>query len=552
MKSGEWKEKLEGDYKKRGRRKPVFYSESRIELKDLYDQEALDAAGFEAERDLSRPGEYPFTRGIYPSMYRADFWAMGQYAGFGNPEATNLRYKYLMSKGQTALAVALDLPTQLGVESDDELADGEVGKAGVAINSLKDMEALFDGIPLNTTKQIFTTANAIGPIMLALFLATGEKQGVDASEYVVVLQNDILKEYVARGAYVFPPTPSLKFGVDAIEYCTKHHPKFKPICICGSHMRQGGATASQEIAFTLANAQAYIDEALSRGLHIDDFAPLLECQLSVPMNLFEEICKYRAFRRMWAKMMKERYGAQKEESMKCVIRVYTTGYTMTAQQPMNNIVRVTIECLAAILGGVQSLSANAMDEVISIPTEKAAKVALMTQHILANETGIADVVDPLGGSYYIETLTNELERDALKIMEEIASKGGAQKAIENGVYQGYCRKSASEYQQQIESGERVIVGLNKFQDDDEVIDAESFKSEEGIQERIIAKMQQVKTDRDNDEVKRCLLRLEEDVRAGKNSVPALIDCVRAYATIGEMCQVLGNIWGYYREGASWM
>lgn len=552
MKNNEWQEKLAADYKKRGRRKPQFYSESKIELQDVYSQDDLTAAGFNAAEDIALPGEYPFTRGIYPSMYRADFWAMGQYAGFGNPEATNLRYKYLMSKGQTALAVALDLPTQLGVESDNELADGEVGKAGVAINSLKDMEALFDGIPLNTTKQIFTTANGIGPIMLALFLATGEKQGVDASEYVVVLQNDILKEYVARGAYIFPPTPSLKFAVDAIEYCTKNHPKFKPICICGSHMRQGGATASQEIAFTLANAQAYIEEALSRGLNIDDFAPLLECQLSVPMNLFEEICKYRAFRRMWARMMKERYGAQKEESMKCVIRVYTTGYTMTAQQPMNNIVRVTIECLAAILGGVQSLSANAMDEVISIPTEKAAKVALMTQHILANETGIADVVDPLGGSYYIESLTNDLEKQALVIMEEIAAKGGAQNAIESGVYQAYCRKSASEYQQQIESGERVIVGLNKFQDDDDVIDAESFKSEEGIQERIIEKMHQVKADRDNAVVARCLQQLESDVRAGKNTVPALIECVKAYATIGEMCNVLGGIWGYYKEGSSWM
>ena len=552
MKREGWNAALEADYKRRGRRKPVFCSESKIELKDVYDQVDLEATGFDAERDISLPGQYPFTRGIYPSMYRADFWAMGQYAGFGNPEATNLRYKYLMSKGQTALAVALDLPTQLGVESDDELADGEVGKAGVAINSLRDMEALFDGIPLNTTRQIFTTANAIGPIMLALFLATGDKQGVDPSEYVVVLQNDILKEYVARGAYVFPPVPSLKFAVDAIEYCTKHHPRFKPICICGSHMRQGGATAAQEIAFTLSNAQAYIDEALSRGLDIDDFAPLLECQLSVPMNLFEEICKYRAFRRMWARMMKERYHARKEESMKCVIRVYTTGYTMTAQQPMNNIVRVTMECLAAILGGVQSLSANAMDEVISIPTEKAAKVALMTQHILANETGIADVADPLGGSYYIESLTNELETQALAIMEEIAAKGGAQKAIEDGIYQAHCRKAASEYQQQIESGERVIVGLNKFQDDDEVIDAESFKSEDGIQERIIAKMQQVKAERDNDEVARCLKRLEEDVRAGKNSVPALIDCVKAYATIGEMCKVLGGIWGYYKEGASWM
>lgn len=552
MKTNEWQAALDADYKRRGRRKKVFHSESKIELNDVYDGDDLTATGFKPEDDLGLPGEYPYTRGIYPAMYRADFWAMGQYAGFGNPEATNLRYKYLMEKGQTALAVALDLPTQLGVESDEELADGEVGKAGVAINSLKDMEALFDGIPLSNTRQIFTTANAIGPIMLALFLVAGEKQGVDPSSFTIVLQNDILKEYVARGAYIFPPTPSLKFTADAIEYCTKHHPHFKPICICGSHMRQGGATAAQEIAFTLSNAKAYIEEALSRGLDIDAFAPLLECQLSVPMNLFEEISKYRAFRRMWARMMKEHFHAQKPESMKCVIRVFTTGYTMTAQQPLNNIVRVTIECLAAILGGVQSLSANAMDEVISIPTEMAAKVALMTQHILSNETGIADVVDPLGGSYYIESLTNELEKKALQIMEEIDAKGGAQKAIEDGFYQGHCRRSASEYQQQIESGERVIVGLNRFQDDGEEVDADCFKAEEGVQERIIEKMQQMKSERDNDEVARCLRNLESDVRAGKNSVPALIECVRAYATIGEMCQVLGGIWGFYKEGSSWM
>jgi methylmalonyl-CoA mutase N-terminal domain/subunit len=414
------------------------------------------------------------------------------------------------------------------------------------------MEEIFDGIPLNKTRQIFTTANAIGPIMLALFLALGEKQKLEASEYTVVLQNDILKEFVARGAYIFPPTPSLKFAIDAVEYCTKNHPHFKPIVVCGSHMRQGGATATQEIAFTLANAQAYIDEAVSRGLDIDAFAPLLECQLSVPMNLFEEICKYRAFRRMWARMMKERYGAKDPKSMQCVIRVYTTGYTMTAQQPLNNIVRVTIEALGAILGGVQSLSCNGYDEVISIPTEQAARVALMTQHILSNETGIADVVDPLGGSYYIESLTNEMEKEALKIMELIAEKGGAQKAIEDGYFQSQCRKSASEYQQQIEKGERVIVGVNKYQEQEEEVGAQSFKVEEGIQERIIEKLKQFKSERNGEEVAKALRNLENDIKAGKNSVPALIECVNAYATIGEICQVLGDIWGYYTEGSSWM
>jgi len=427
-----------------------------------------------------------------------------------------------------------------------------VGKAGVAINSLKDMEAIFDGIPLNKTRQIFTTANAIGPIMLALFIALGEKQGLDPSQYTIVLQNDILKEYVARGTYIFPPSPSLRFSIDVVEYCTRHHPHFKPIVICGSHMRQGGATAIQEVAFTLSNAQAYLDEALDRDLHVDEFAPSMECQLSVPMNLFEEIAKYRAFRRMWARMLKERYHAQNPESMKCFIRVYTTGYTMTAQQPLNNIVRVAIEALGAILGGVQSLSCNAMDEVLSIPSREAAHVALMTQHILANETGVADVVDPLGGSYYIESLTNEIETRALELMEEIADKGGAQKAIEEGFYQMLSRRSASEYQQQIEKGQRIIVGLNRFQEKEEKLKIQSFKVDGGVQERVIDRLHRLKSERDNREVERCLSNLDREVRLGGNSVPPLIDCVRAYATIGEMCRTLGNIWGFYKEGASWI
>ena len=548
----EWKNLLSLDYKNRGRRKPVFYSESKIELADCYDQEELRNTGFDPDKDLGFPGTFPYTRGIYPGMYRADFWIMGQYAGFGNPEATNERFKYLLSKGQTALALALDLPTQLGIESNEEMADGEVGKAGVAINTLRDMEEIFQGIPLNKPRQIFTTANGIGPIMLALFLALGKKQGLDPGQYSIVLQNDILKEYVARGAYIFPPSPSLKFSIDAVEYCTRHSPRFKPIVICGSHMRQGGATAVQEVAFTLSNAQAYIDEAVNRGLNIDDFAPSMECQLSVPMNLFEEVAKYRAFRRMWARMLKERYHAQKPESMKCFIRVYTTGYTMTAVQPLNNIVRVTLEALGAILGGAQSLSCNAMDEVVSIPTQEAAHVALMTQHILAQETGIADVADPLGGSYYIESLTNEIEKRSLALMDQIQKKGGAQKAIEGGFYQTLSRKSASEYQQEIEKGERIIVGVNKFREEKEKVKITCFKVEEGVQEKVIEKLNQIKSERNQGEVERCLRRLDQEVRLGENSVPALIDCALAYGTISEMCQVLGNIWGFYHEEAKWM
>jgi len=552
MKSEDWNKCLARDYEKRGRRKPVFFTDSKIKLDDVYDQDDLQRCGFDPEKDLGLPGQYPYTRGIYPSMYRADFWIMGQYSGFGNPEATNQRFKYLLSKGQTALALALDLPTQLGLESDDELADGEVGKAGVAINSLRDLEKIFEGIPLSQPHQIFTTANAIGPIMLALFIALGEKQQLNPSQYTIVLQNDILKEYVARGAYIFQPEPAVKFSIDAVEYCTRNHLHFKPIVVCGSHMRQGGATAIQEIAFTLSNAQAYIEEALSRGLNADAFVPSMECQLSVPMNLFEEIAKYRAFRRMWARMMKDKYEAKNPETMKCFIRVYTTGYTMTAHQPLNNIVRVTIEALGAILGGAQSLSCNAMDEAVSIPSEEAARTALMTQHILANETGIADVADPLGGSYYIETLTNELEKQALELIDQIREKGGAHKAIAEGFYQRLIRKSASEYQQEIEKGERVIVGLNRFQEEGEKIKIDCFKVEEGIQERVIERLHRLKRERDNARVKQCLKKLEQDVKAGQNTVQALIECARAYATIGEMCRILGQEWGFYQEGTLWI
>ncbi|MBW2029905.1 MAG: methylmalonyl-CoA mutase [Deltaproteobacteria bacterium] len=552
MKTRDWKQSLEEDYERRGRRKPVFYSDSKIELEDVYDQEDLTERGFAPERDLGLPGQYPYTRGIYPGMYRADFWIMGQYSGFGNPEATNQRFKYLLSKGQTALALALDLPTQLGIESDAELAEGEVGKAGVAVNSLRDLEKVFEGIPLSRPRQIFTTANAIGPVMLALFLALGEKQGLDPSQYTIVLQNDILKEYVARGAYIFQPEPSVRFAIDAVEYCTRHHPHFKPIVVCGSHMRQGGASAIQEVAFTLSNAQTYIEEALSRGLKVDDFAPSMECQLSVPMNLFEEVAKYRAFRRMWARMMKEKYGAENPETMKCFIRVYTTGYTMTAQQPLNNIVRVTIEALAAILGGAQSLSCNAMDEVVCIPSEEAARVALMTQHILANETGIADVADPLGGSYYTESLTCDIEKKALELMDRIREMGGAHKAIEEGFYQRLIRESASEYQQQIEKGERIIVGLNRFQEEGEKIKIDCFRVEEGVQERVVERLHRLKEERDNDRVEGCLGQLKQAVKGGQNTVPALLQCAKAYATIGEMCRTIGEEWGFYQEGALWM
>jgi methylmalonyl-CoA mutase, N-terminal domain len=540
------------DYQKRGRRKEVFKTDSLIELDDIYTQQQLVEQGFDENRDLGLPGQYPFTRGIYPEMYRADFWIMGQYAGFGAPKDTNKRFKYLLDQGQTGLAIALDLPTQIGLDSDHESALGEVGKAGVAISSLKDLEEIFNGIPLSRAKQIFTTANAISPVILAMFLALGKKQGVDPKDYKIVLQNDILKEYVARGTYIFAPEESIRFNTDTIEYCILHHQHFKPIVVCGSHMRQGGATAPMELAFLLANAKAYIEAVLSKGLEIDSFAPSMEVQLAVPMNFFEEVAKYRALRRMWARMMRDRFGAKLSESQKAFIRVYTTGYTMTAQQPILNIIRVTIEALAAIMGGCQSLSCSAMDEVLSIPTQKAAHVALMTQHIIAQETGIADVVDPLGGSYFIENMTNRIEEQAQNILIKIDELGGAQRAIHEGFYQTLSREAAYQYQKEIDEGQRRVIGMNCFRDQDEEIHIESFKSDPDLYKQRIHLLEELRRSRNNDEVQIALKHLKDVAQSGNNTIPVLIECVEKYTTMGEIFKVLREVWGTHEEKYSYI
>jgi len=545
----DWKKTdLAGDYEERGRRKNQFKTESEIEIDDVYTSDYLDRIGFDESKDLGLPGQFPYARGIYPGMSRAEFWIMGQYAGFGAPEDTNQRFKYLLEQGQTGLAIALDLPTQLGLDSDHELALGEVGKAGVAISSFRDLEEIFDGIPLSRARQVFTTANAISPVILAMFLILGKKQGIDPRDFKVVLQNDILKEYVARGTYIFPPNESIRFNVDAVEYCTRHHPHFKPIVVCGSHMRQGGATATMELAFLLANARAYIKAILSRGLDIDSFAPSMEVQLSVPMNLLEEIAKYRALRRMWARMMRDQFGAKKPESQQAFIRVYTTGYTMTAQQPILNVIRVTIEALAAILGGCQSLSCSAMDEVLCLPTRKAAHVALMTQHIIAQESGVADVVDPLGGSYFIEGLTSRIEEEANKIMDKIEERGGAESAISQGFYQRLSREAASRYQKEIEERSRLIIGLNCFEDPEEEIQIESFTSDPDLHKRRVKGLKELRKNRDNETVKACLRRLKDVVQSGGNTIPVLIECVEEYATMGEMFDVLREVLGSFEEG----
>ena len=544
-----WRETyLAADYEKRGRRREKFLTDSQVEQDDVYTAESLDAIGFDEARDLGLPGQFPYTRGINPSMYRAQHWIMGQYAGFGAPKDTNQRFKYLLDQGQTGLAIALDLPTQLGYDSDHEDALGEVGKAGVAISSLRDLEEIFDGIPLSRAAQIFTTANAISPVILAMFLVLGKKQGLDPKEFKLVTQNDVLKEFVARGAYIFPPKESIRFNTDVVEYCVENCPHFRPIVVCGSHMRQGGATAVMELAFLLSNAKAYIKAIMERGIDIDEVAPSMEIQLACPMYLFEEIGKYRALRRMWARMLKDEYGAKKPESLQAFIRVYTTGYTMTAQQPLLNVIRVTIEALSAILGGCQSLSCSAMDEVLSLPSQEAAHIALMTQHVLAQESGVADVADPLGGSYLIESLTSRIESEAGRIMQTIDSLGGAEAAIDRGYYQKLSRENAYEYQKEIDQGTRKIVGLNYFQRPEEEISIEAFKSDPELYKERIALMKEVRKNRDNQAVKAGLARLEEVARSGGNTVPVLVECVEQYATMGEIFDVLRGVFGEFQKG----
>lgn len=545
----QWKKTvLNKDYEKRGRRREIFLTDSQIEQDDVYTAEHLDAIGFDEAKDLGLPGQFPYTRGIDASMYRAQHWIMGQYAGFGAPKETNKRFKYLLDQGQTGLAIALDLPTQLGFDSDHEEALGEVGKAGVAISSLRDLEEIFDGIPLSRAAQIFTTANAISPVILAMFLVLGKKQGLDPKDFKIVTQNDVLKEFVARGAYIFPPEQSIRFNTDVIEYCVENCPHFKPIVVCGSHMRQGGATAVMELAFLLSNAKAYIKAILERGIDIDDVAPSMEIQLACPMYLFEEIGKYRALRRMWARMLRDEYGAKKEESQKAFIRTYTTGYTMTAQQPILNVVRVTIEALSAILGGCQSLSCSSMDEVLSLPSQEAAHIALMTQHILAQESGVADVADPLGGSYLVESLTTRIEDEAKRIMQKIEDLGGAEKAIAQGYYQKLSRENAYSYQNEIDQGKRKIVGQNYFQRPEEEINIEAFKSDPDLYKERIELLKELRKNRDNQAVKAGLARLEDAAEAGENTVPVLIECVEQYATMGEIFDVLRGVFGSFEEG----
>jgi len=540
----QWREKsYEPSIKKVPERQKSFKSNSNYDVDVLYTPE--DAKDVDYDRDLGYPGEYPYTRGVQPNMYRGRLWTMRQYAGFASAEESNQRYRYLLAQGQTGLSVAFDLPTQTGYDSDHEMARGEVGKVGVPVCSLADMEVLFKEIPLDKVTTSMTI-NATAPILLALYIAVAKKQGVAGDKLGGTIQNDILKEYIARGTYIFPSKPSLRLITDVFNYCSDHVPQWNTISISGYHMREAGATAAQEIAFTLSNAIGYVNAALEAGLQIDDFAPRLSFFFVSQNNFFEEVAKFRAARRMWAKIMRERFKAQNAKSWQLRFHTQTAGVSLTAQQVENNIVRTTVQALAAVLGGTQSLHTNSMDEALALPTDKAVTIALRTQQILAHENAVADTVDPMAGSYYVEHLTNVLEEKANAYLKTIEDMGGSLAAIERGFIQREIQEAAYQYQRQVEKGEATIVGVNKFTN--EKAETHSImRIDESSAKRQLARLSDLKKKRDPQAVKRYLKRVEEVAHSKDNTMPVIIEAVESYVTLGEICDTLRKQWGTYKE-----
>ncbi|AFK87173.1 MULTISPECIES: acyl-CoA mutase large subunit family protein [Thermoanaerobacterium] len=524
-------------------RKEKFMTSSGVEIKNIYTPDNI--ADLDYLNDIGFPGQYPFTRGVQPTMYRGRFWTMRQYAGFGTAEESNARYKYLLSQGQTGLSVAFDLPTQIGYDSDHPMAEGEIGKVGVAVDSLLDMEVLFDGIPLDKVSTSMTI-NAPAAVLLAMYIVLAERQGISLDKLEGTIQNDILKEYIARGTYIFPIEPSLRITTDIFEYCSKYIPKWNTISISGYHIREAGATAVQEVAFTLANGIEYVNAALKAGLNIDDFAPRLSFFFSAHNDLLEEVAKFRAARRMWARIMKERFNAKDPKSMMLRFHTQTGGSTLTAQQPDNNIIRVALQALAAVLGGTQSLHTNSRDEALALPSEDSVKIALRTQQIIAYESGVCDTPDPLAGSYYVEYLTNQIEEKALQYIKKIDELGGAACAIKSGFIQKEIQDSAYRYQKEIEKGERIIVGLNKFKTE-EKYHGNLLKVDHKVEKMQREKLKKLKSERDNEKVNRRLSELKEAACSKENIMPQIIDAVRAYATLGEICDVLRSTFGEYKE-----
>ena len=497
------------------------------------------------EKDLGYPGQFPYTRGVQPTMYRGKLWTMRMYAGFATAEESNKRYKFLIDQGSMGLSVAFDLPTQMGYDSDDAIAEGEVGKVGVAIDSLADMEILFDGIPLDKVSTSMTI-NAPASVLLAMYIAVAKKQGVTPDKLRGTIQNDILKEYVARGTYIFPVKPSMRLITDIFDYCSKNVPKWNTISISGYHIREAGANAVEEVAFTLADGIAYVNAALESGLHIDDFAPRLSFFFNSHNNLFEEVAKFIAARRIWANIMKNRFKAENPKSWALKFHTQTAGCTLTAQQPENNIVRVAIQTLAAVLGGTQSLHTNSKDEALALPTEDSVRVALRTQQIVGYESGAADTIDPLAGSYYVESLTNKIEKEAIELIEKIDELGGAPSAIEKGFIQQEIMDSAYKYQKEIEKNEKIIVGVNKFQVEEEPPKG-LLRVDPKVGVRQKGKIDALKEKRDNKKVKESLEKLRKACDGNENIMPFILDAVECYATLGEICGVMRDEFGEYKQ-----
>jgi methylmalonyl-CoA mutase N-terminal domain/subunit len=536
----EWRR---GHYEALPERDALFTTISGLPVEPLY---TPDTAAFDYGRDLGYPGVYPYTRGVYPSMYRGRLWTMRQFAGFGTAEETNVRFRYLLEHGQTGLSTAFDMPTLMGYDSDHERALGEVGREGVAIDSLADMEQLFDGIPLDAVSTSMTI-NAPAAILLAFYIGVAEEQGVGRDRLRGTIQTDILKEYIAQKEWIFPPEPSMRLCVDMIEFCAREVPLFHPVSISGYHIREAGSTAAQELAFTLADGFAYVEAAMARGLAVDDFAPRLSFFFNAHIDFFEEIAKFRAARRIWARELRGRYGAREPRSWLMRFHAQTAGVSLTAQQPQVNIVRTAIEAMAAVLGGCQSLHTNSFDEALALPTEHAVKLALRTQQVLAHETGVASTIDPLGGSYYLEDLTNRLEAEAYDYFDRIRALGGVVPAIRENFFQREIAEASFRFQREVEAGERVIVGVNRYQEPDER-PIEILRIDEALERKQIERVTALRARRDPAAVEATLAALRRDAAVpDANLMPAIVDASKAYVTMGEMCEALREVWGTWRE-----
>jgi len=541
-----WEEEILKPALKRGERKNSFQTVSLDEVQRLYTP--ADTAGIDFENDLAFPGQFPYTRGIHATGYRGKLWTMRQFAGFGTPEETNQRFRYLLKEGQTGLSVAYDLPALMGYDADSPLSEGEVGKCGVAVSSLAAMEALFDGIPLEAV-TVSQTINAPASVFLAMYLVVAEKQGADWKKISGTLQNDILKEYIAQKEWIYPIRSAMKLVIDTFEFCTNHVPRYNPISVSGYHIREAGATALQELAFTLRDGIEYVDWGVRAGLDIEQFVPRISFFFNAHNDFFEEIAKYRAARRIWARVMRDRFGAQNERTMQLRFHTQTAGVSLTVQQPLNNIARVAIQALAGVLGGTQSLHTDAFDEALALPTDSAALIALRTQQIIAEETGVANSVDPLGGSYFVEALTSKMEEGALDYFDRIDAMGGMVEAVEKGFPQREVQESAYQYQKALERGDQTIVGVNKYEMQDEPQQVPTLVINESVRTHQLERLEQTRTKRDQGEVSRTLDTLRRAAQLNENTMPATIDAVRAYATLGEICSALRDVYGIYEEPA---